>query len=339
MSGITDVARLAGVSKATASRALSGRGYVSQETRQRVNDAAKAIGYVPWSNASSLVTGRTRNVGVVIPYINRWFFGEVLEGIESTLVADGYDLTLYQLPPDAEHRRRVFEYFLVRKRVDALVAVGIELTLHEIELLDTLGTPAVGIGGVVDGIPTFSVDDVAAARLATEHLLSLGHERILHLGGNQDAEVDFHVHAQRLAGFRDALADAGLAGQGDHRECLYTIEAGYSAALTLLADPRTRPTGIVAACDEIGIGAILAARQLGIAVPGSLSIVGIDGHDLADMFGLTTIAQHPRRQGAEAARRVLAALEGEAAPGGGWEPFPVELVVRTSTTAPAAQRV
>ena len=125
MSAIGDVARLAGVSKSTASRALSGNGYVSETTRKRVVDAARDIGYVASSNAASLVTGRTKNVGVVIPYVNRWFFGEVLDGIESTLIKAGYDLTLYRLSPEAEQRQRVFEYFLVRKRVDAVIAVGI----------------------------------------------------------------------------------------------------------------------------------------------------------------------------------------------------------------------
>ena len=97
MSAISDVARLAGVSKSTASRALTGRGYVSEETRRRVSDAAAEIGYIASPNAASLVTGRTKNVGIVIPFVNRWFFGEVLEGAERALLSAGYDLTLYNL--------------------------------------------------------------------------------------------------------------------------------------------------------------------------------------------------------------------------------------------------
>jgi LacI family repressor for deo operon, udp, cdd, tsx, nupC, and nupG len=123
MSAIADVARLAGVSKATASRALSGRGYVSPATRARVSEAAAEIGYVVSSNASSLVTGQSKNVGVVLPFINRWFFAELLEGIEEALIEADYDLTLYRLTADPEQRRKVFEYFLVRKRVDAVIAV------------------------------------------------------------------------------------------------------------------------------------------------------------------------------------------------------------------------
>ena len=100
MSAISDVARLAGVSKSTASRALTGRGHVSEETRRRVSDAAAEIGYIASPNAASLVTGRTKNVGIVIPFVNRWFFGEVLEGAEQALLSAGYDLTLYNLATD-----------------------------------------------------------------------------------------------------------------------------------------------------------------------------------------------------------------------------------------------
>ena len=99
MSAISDVARLAGVSKSTASRALTGRGHVSEETRRRVSDAA-ARSDIASPNAASLVTGRTKNVGIVIPFVNRWFFGEVLEGAERALLSAGYDLTLYNLATD-----------------------------------------------------------------------------------------------------------------------------------------------------------------------------------------------------------------------------------------------
>ena len=127
MAAIGDVARLAGVSKATASRALSGRGYVADQTRVRVEAAAAEIGYIASPDAASLVTGRTMNVGVIIPFVNRWFFGEVLEGIERALLGAGYDLTLYNLSDWGPGRDRVFDFFLARKRVDAVIAVGVDL--------------------------------------------------------------------------------------------------------------------------------------------------------------------------------------------------------------------
>ena len=147
MSGISDVARLAGVSKSTASRALSGSGYVSEKTRLRVAEVAASLGYVPSTIAASLVTGRTRNVGVVIPYLHRWFFAEVLEGIQSALLERGLDLTLYDANPGSEGRRRIFEDFLARKRFDGLIAVGLEPEDHELERLLTIGRPVVSIVG------------------------------------------------------------------------------------------------------------------------------------------------------------------------------------------------
>lgn len=333
---LSDVARLARVSKATVSRALSGRGYVSAETRDRVVAAAASLGYVVSSNASSLVTGQTRNVGVVIPHINRWFFAEVLAGIESALIAAGYDLTLYQLSAEAVERRRVFEYFLVRKRVDAVIAVGIELTPHEVTLLRSLAKPIVGIGGPIEGIATLSIDDVAAAALVTNHLISLGHTRIMHFGGDQQKEMDFRVHSQRLRGFRQAMGAAGLdSGAAAFRATSLSVQGGYYLGLDVLADPRSRPTAVFAGSDELAIGTIVAARQLGIQVPAQLSVVGIDGHDLAEIFGLTTLAQHPIDQGTHAVGLVMDELRhSDSRANRRWRPYPVRLEARSSTTAP-----
>ncbi len=339
MSAIGDVARLAGVSKSTASRALSGSGYVSAATRERVVEAAASLGFVVSSNAASLVTGKTRNVGVVIPFINRWFFAEVLDGIESALISAGYDLTLYRLSPNAEQRSRVFDYFLVRKRVDAVIAIGIELTAREVEKLRSLGKPIVGLGGPIDGIPTLNIDDVEVTRMATELLINLGHRNIMHLGGDLDEQMDFRVHEQRLSGFQQAMSAAGLESDGKFRAVPFTIPGGFAGALHVLADPRQRPTAIVAGCDEVAVGVIVAARQLGIQIPAQLSVVGIDGHSLAPMFGLTTFEQHPAQQGAMAVELVLdesAKRDQESDPRR--VVLPVALAVRSSTSGPPTQK-
>ncbi len=334
MSILADVARIAGVSKSTASRALSGRGYVSEDTRRRVEAAASELGYVVSSTAASLVTGRTRNVAVVIPYINRWYFAEVLEGIEASLIRAGYDLTLYRLSTDRDLRRRVFDYFLVRKRVDAVISVTIDLSPHEVQMLQSLGKPLVGIGGRIDGIPSLSIDDVETARLATEHLISLGHRRILHIGGDQNEQMDFRVHSQRYTGFSRALADAGIVIDDDFREADFSIEGGFTVGLAVLGDPRTRPTAIFAGCDEIAIGVMVAARQLGISVPNELSVIGVDGHPLSAMFGLTTLVQEPGAQGARAVELLLSQLDhADAPPPDEHVLLPTTLAVRTSTAA------
>lgn len=338
MPGIDDVARLAGVSTATVSRALSGNGPVSDRTRARVVQAASELGYVVSSDASSLASGRTRNIGAVVPHLNRWFFTSVIEGAERVLLGQGYDLTLYNLSGDGGERRRVFDHHLLRNRVDAVFTVSLELAEGEVSRLLALGKPVVGVGGPLPGVSTLTIDDLAVARLATDHLISLGHTRIAHIGGSQEFDLDFHIPTSRRLGYEQALRDAGLpVDEQLHRASDFTLPGGYDAAKQLLGSPHERPTAIFAASDEMAIGAILAARDLGLSVPRDVSIIGIDDHPLADFFGLSTVAQHPDRQGEQAAALLLDALQAaRAAPTRARpEPLshtaPADLIVRSST--------
>lgn len=335
MPGINEVALLAGVSTATVSRALSGNGHVSAATRERVQAAARDLGYVVSSNASSLATGRTKNVGVVIPFLNRWFFSSVIEGAEQALLSHGYDLTLYNLSGGGDERRLVFEHFLLRKRVDAVIAVSLELTADEVSRLLAMNKPIVGVGGPLPGVRTLSIEDVELARLATEHLLSLGHRSIGHIGGTQESERDFHVPTNRRAGYEAALELVGISADPELFQAAdFTMQGGYTAAKQLLGNPRKRPTAVFAASDEMAIGAMLAARDLGLAVPDDVSIIGIDDHELAEFFGLSTVAQFPAEQG----RRAVEILMDQLHPGrenhGGHTPLNYELVVRSSTARP-----
>jgi DNA-binding LacI/PurR family transcriptional regulator len=334
MSGISDVARIAGVSKSTASRALTGGGYVSDGTRQRVIEAARRIGYVASPNAASLVTGRTKNVGVVIPFVNRWFFGEVLEGIEDALLRSDYDLTLYNVRPGTTSRAHIFDHFLARKRFDGIITIGIEPTLDEMDRLFSLDRPVVAVGGgQLDGISSVSIDDVFVSRLATEHLLGLGHTRIVHIGGEHSDDLMTSVHGRRLKGYLDAMEDAGLAAMALSVPSDMSVPGGYAAAVDVLGNPRSRPTAISAASDEVAVGAIIAARRTGIEVPGELSVVGVDGHEYAEMFSLTTVEQSPRAQGAAIVGLLMEHLDGRRS-----DPVtllhPTRLVVRSSTGRP-----
>ena len=306
MSNLSDVAKLAKVSKSTASRALSGRGSVSIATRKKVVSAADSLGFVPSSAAESLATGRSRNIAVVTPFINRWFYGEVIDGVESALIGAGYDLTLYRLTDDTDQRKALFDYFLVRKGVDAVIALTLFISDDEVQRLRKLGKPIVGIGGQIPGIPTFSIDDIGTAQRATEHLIELGHYKLSHIGGDQERQLDFEVHSNRLTGFRQALANAGISHNDDFYADDFDISGGYRSALKALRNPNTRPTGIVAGSDEIAVGVMAAARELDIRIPEDLSVIGIDGHPLAETFGLTTMSQHPSRQGSMAVSQALA---------------------------------
>lgn len=337
MPGIDQVARLAGVSTATVSRALSGNGHVSEATRLRVNAAAGELGYVVSSNASSLATGRTRNIGVVIPFLNRWYFGAVLEGAEQSLLSHGYDLTLYNLSGGDDLRKSVFEHFLLRKRVDAVIAISLQLTGDEVERLMAINKPIVGVGGSIAGVRTLSIDDAAVATLATDHLLALGHRTIAFIGGNRESEMDFHVPSQRRSGFAAALTEVGIdVDPALFRAADFTIPGGYAAAKHLLGDPLTRPTAIFAASDEMAIGAILAARDLGLSVPGDVSVMGVDDHELAEFFGLTSIAQFPALQGRMAVDILMDQLHPDhSARKSNNTTLPFELIVRSSTAPPS----
>jgi len=328
---IDEVARHAGVSTATVSRALSGRGHVSDATRARVEASAKSLGYVVSASASSLASGRTRNIGVLVPFLDRWFFSTVLSGVASALMRRGYDITLYNLTADHEARHEIFETFLRRQRVDGVLAISIELGDAETERLVELGMPVIAIGGPNPRLTTLTVDDVAVARLATEHLLALGHREIAHIGASPEFDIDFHIPTHRRQGFEQALADAGIPVRPALFEPAdFTIEGGFRAAKQLLGKPGGRPTAIFAASDEMAIGALLAARELGYRVPEDLSVVGIDGHELGEFFRLTTVDQFPLGQGERAAHAILQEIEHPDAP---QEPtdLPYELIVRGST--------
>lgn len=333
MSTIADVASRAGVSKATASRALSGRGYVSEVTRQRVTDAARDLAYIAHSSATSLATGRTQTVGVVMPPVDRWFFAEMLAGVQEALFALDFDLSLYGVPEGSPTRQRLFENVLPGRRFDGIIAVGIQPSARELERLQRTGRPLVSVGPYSEGSSAVSIDDTEAARIATEHLIDLGHIDIAFVGGAADAAALSFGDARRLDGYRGALAAAGLDDRARIVAAAPTMPGGYAAAAGLLGDRRRRPTAIVGVCDETAIGAIIAARRLGIAVPTELSVVGIDDHEHADMFALTTIGQSPREQGHEAVRLLMQRVDQPDAPLERVD-APSALVVRSSTAPP-----
>ncbi|GAB6985137.1 LacI family DNA-binding transcriptional regulator [Nocardioides pyridinolyticus] len=333
MTGIKDVAREVEMSTATVSRALRGLPGVSEETRGRVMETARRLGYVPSPSAAGLASGQTRTVAVIVPWVTRWFFAAVVHGAEEVLRRAGYDLLLYNLAGDESARHRVFETSLLTKRVDAVLVLSLKPSPDELARLDKLGRPVTIVGADVPGWATVRIDDEAAARCATSHLAGLGHQRIAYVGGAVDGVLDFTAPAARVAGYRGALAEAGL----DHDPTLEAdgefSAAGASRAGLALLDRPDRPTAIFAASDEMAIGVIRAARELGLRVPEDVSVIGIDDHEMAEFFDLTTVAQPVHEQGRVAAQQVLAGLSGKQ-----WVPeqvvLPTRLVVRRTTAPP-----
>jgi LacI family repressor for deo operon, udp, cdd, tsx, nupC, and nupG len=209
-------------------------------------------------------------------------------------------------------------------------------------------------GSDVPGWPCVRIDDVAAARTATRHLLGLGHTRIAHISGDPDDELAFTTHLDRRRGYQEALRAAGIRPDPSlDVESQFTIDGGTRAAAELLARGEP-PTAIFAACDEMAMGAMSALRDAGLRVPQDVSLIGVDDHDLAAVLGLSTIAQPAAEQGLLAARILLDPLGVRAAgPYAGVVPaprvageaddaptppviLPTRLVVRESTAPPRA---
>ena len=336
MTSIKDVARDIEMSTATVSRALRGLRGVSDATRERVMESALRLGYVPSPSAAGLASGQTRTVAVIVPMVTRWFFAAVVQGAEEVLRERGYDLLLYNLAGDASARHRVFATSLLTKRVDAVLVLSLKPTDEELDRLSRLDRPVTIVGADMPGWATVRIDDRDAAATATAHLVSLGHRRVAYIGGATEGVLDFTAPTARLAGFRCTLEAAGISPAPElEQDGEFTIAGGERATRTLLALPEP-PTAIFAASDEMAMGVLRAARELGVRVPEDLSVIGLDDHELADYFELTTVAQPVYEQGRVAAMQVLAALAH-----GDWQPtqviLPTELVVRRTTAPPAGQ--
>ncbi len=334
MTGIKDVAREVGVSTATVSRALRGLPRVSPETRDRVLEVATRMGYVASPHAASLASGQTRAIGVVVPNVTRWFFGSVVHGAEELLREQGYDLLLYTVTGEPAARRRLFSSHLLSKRVDAVMVLALRPTPEEVEALDRTGSPTVVVGGAVPGWSSVRIDDVETAATAVRHLVELGHTRIAHLGGVPDPEhagLDFSTPGDRQVGYRMVMEEAGLRIEpgwevtGD-----FSALGGLTACRRLLAAD-TRPTAIFAGSDEMAIGASHAVREAGLTVPGDMSVIGIDNHELSEYFDLTTMAQPAPELGRLGARMLLDALASTDAPQPLETIVPTELIVRGTT--------
>lgn len=332
---IEDVARAAEVSVATVSRALRNMPNVAASTRDRVVEVAAQLGYLAHRAAASLASGRTRTIGLAAPYYGVWYTGKVTVGVLSVLSEAGYDLEIYAV--DTPENRTEF---IQRVRsgavgIDGLLLVDFFGDDH-MAALRAADIDVVCLGERHDGLPSISIDNVAAGRRATEYLIGLGHQRIGLLGAGAIDETGSPILADRRRGFEAALRDAGLRIDPAHQPTNpLTIQGGAAAVEELagLADP---PTALFALSDETAMGAMGRARSLGIEVPGDLSIIGFDGHELSESFGLTTMSQRVEELGERMATWMLDILNGNDATSA--EPHhvevPVELVMRSSCARP-----
>lgn len=319
--GVRRVAEVAGVSPATVSRALREGTPVSPGTREQVRRAAASLGYT--------LPVRAATVAVLAPFPTRWFFAEAVAGVESVLSADGHALQLHNVG-DPAGRAHFFATLPVRGRADGLIVVASAVDDAEQAALDSLAVPVVVVGGEMPGRPRIGIDDRAGARAAVRHLVGLRHTEVALVAFDPNEACGQATTRDRRAGWADALDESG-SSRGPVLEAGASVDAGDAAAGELLSLPRL-PTAVFVMSDEAALGLVRTLRRAGVDVPGRVSVVGFDDHEMAAVSDLTTIAQPVRRQGELAAQALLAALDGT-------EPtsveLPTRLVVRGTTAPPA----
>lgn len=338
---IDDVARIAGVSIATVSRTLSNPDVVSERSRKIVMDAINQTGYTQNVAAQNLRQQRSNAVLVLVPDIGNTYFSAILAGIERAASKARMTILIGDTA-GSEEREEEFLRYLVNGRADGALLLNGHLPGSLRARLETGGVsvPLVSVSEALDapGVPHVGINNVLAARQATEHLLSLGHKKIVHLAGPGSNILT----RDRNSGYQAAMGDAGLTAtilEGD-----FSIESGERAASVLLSMPM-RPTAVFCASDEMAMGLISALYSQGIKVPDDLSVLGFDDIIFGSAYipALSTIRQ-PRHMIGEVAMEKLVGLMGggikaasEAAPdatslrGGYVTLLPTELVLRKST--------
>ena len=332
---MVDIARRAGVSLATASRALSSAPGVAPATRERVLAVAEQLSYVVSPEASRLSGGSTRRVAVVVPHISRWFFGAMLEALESALREADLDVLLYTVG-DAADRHAFFERLPARRKVDAVVVLAFPVSEAEQERLELMGVTIVAAGGQSAVYPYVCIDDEAAGRQAMDHLIFLGHRRIAMIAALDPDAPGWPDRPGRTEAYYSALREAGIPAD---RSLVTTVDWGGlqgAEAMGELLSLREPPTAVYAHSDEVALGALRTLRRAGIRVPEDISVIGIDDHPLAELTDLTTVGQPVRQQGVLAGQMVLGLLQGEDVDRA--VTVPTRLVIRRSTAPPRAIR-
>jgi len=323
---IRDVADQAGVSIATVSRVLNGRGDVSVETRERVREVARSVGYSADPAARGLVTQRTQLVAVVVGDnaghrdLSLLFFGHVLAAISRRLARADYDALLLQ-PADVG----------VHHRFDAAILIGVDGSDPLITDLWTRSIPYVGVDVRVGGSGNAFVgsDHAQGVRLAVEHLYELGHRRIAHIAGARNTVAG----AERIAAFERETRLRRVDIPPEYmREADFSSAGGYRETAELLALPE-RPTAIIADSDLMALAALQAIRDGGLQPGPDVAVVGFDDIEAAELAHppLTTIRQDREKLGTLAAERAMELIE-HADVRGNDTILPVELVVRGSTS-------
>jgi LacI family transcriptional regulator len=331
---IADVAARAGVGAGTVSRVLNDSPRVSESTRARVLSAIEILDYRPNPLARGLSRGRCQTLGVVVPFFTHASAVERLRGVVAALDGSRYDLVLFNVETPV-HRDEHFATLTRRDRADGLLVMSLPPPPTSLRRLASSGVPIVLLDSRGPGVPAVVTDDVKGGRLATRHLLELGHERIAFLGDDPDNPLGFASSGAREQGYRETMRSAGLDVDDDQvRHGPHVRAVARELAEQLLARPE-RPTAVFAASDAQALGVLEAARAAGLGVPGDLSVVGFDDVEVSSYAGLTTVRQPLFESGRLAAELLLESLAAEEPTGEVEHQLQLELVVRSTSAPPA----
>jgi len=332
VSTMKDVARLAGVSVQTVSCVVNAKPGITEETRARVWQAIKDLGYHPYSIARSLRTRQTRTIAFFVSDIVNPSLAAMASAAEDFAHQFGYSVVLYNTHGDMA-REASYIRTAIERWVDGIVLIAVTEDMPSLETLSEAGIPVVAIDRAPEphSGPAVTLDNVAAGSLAAEHLLDLGHTRISHISG----PLSLRLAQERLAGFRKAIEGRGLEvnhcipGEGNW-ECM----AGYKAMQRILACPEL-PTAIFSANDRMAIGAMRAIDEAGLRVPQDISIVGLDDIEVAAFQTppLTTVRQSFTEMATLGVKLLLDVLAGKE-PSERHIVLQPTLVVRQSTAPP-----
>lgn len=332
---IYDVARKAGVGIGTVSRVINGSGNVQPSTAERVLAAMRELNFRPNAVARQLPRGQwPRYVGVItLPFTNYYSFAERLRGVQTTLstLAPAYEIILYSAG-SLEHVHAHLVSITQSSTVDALMMVDLEISDSQHRMLQQANIPVVSlINQALTGIVCIGTDDIIGGKLATEHLIALGHRRIAYVGEELDSRFHFRTSEHRYQGYVSALADAALPLDDDLVKLgAFGYDASYILTKALLELPEP-PTAIFAMSDQQALGSIAAVRHSGLRVPEDVSVIGYDDLEISEHVGLTTVRQHLQLSGEHGIEYLLNAIQdANAAP---TPPLPSLEVVQRGTTA------
>jgi LacI family transcriptional regulator, repressor for deo operon, udp, cdd, tsx, nupC, and nupG len=302
---IADVARACGVSMATVSRALRNTPGVSPATRSQVQAAAQALGYVMMPGSAGRSVGASHRVAITMLGLNTWFFGETLTWLTHRLGEVGLAVEVHVVA-NASARRTFFATQATRTRVVGMVLVGLTLSPYELKALEGMRAPCVGLHTNLPTGSSVQIDDLAVGRAAAAHLIGLGHRRLAMICSAPSETSPAHqVSRRRSVGFWQVVAEAGMDATDELQVSGLDTPSGGATAMARLLSLAPFPSAVFVHSDEMALGALATASAAGLAVPQDLSLISVDDHPLADVFGLTTFRQDVRAQATATANLLL----------------------------------